>query len=137
MSFPLIFMSIFAAVGAIFATVGFVLERSERSLIDNGVRANVEVVDLVRTRGNEGGTMWKSVFEVVSGPHEGVRYTSRMATSPARHAVGHRGEGLYNPSDGRIALADGSGLRFAMIFSSLGLGLLCGLGIYILRTRSI
>ena len=113
------------AFGGLFAAVGLYTERQARALQTHGEPVDVEVVAHHPSRDGDGDVTYKTEFMVVGGNHDGARHTTSMSSNPPIGVVGERGPGYFDPTTGAIASHGSSrtSLRFAMIFSSLGLGI--------------
>lgn len=130
---------IFCVLGTVFALIGLYMEHRQNQFVDHGLRVNVRVVQMHTSRDSDGDYTYKPEFEIESGVYAGRRHTSSFSTNPPIHAVGDTGPGLYNPETGEIQ--SGKSARsigiFAILFSSLGSGILVAALVFWYRARGI
>lgn len=139
--------SVTFAVGAILGLVGVILlaiaawtALSSRHLRRDGLRADGEVIELVRKRDSDGDTTWAPVFRFATAEGQVIEVQSSLSSSPAAHAVGEPVQVLYHADAPHAARIDSF---FPMWGISLILGCMgvvfCGvalaLAVAALRTR--
>ena len=132
-----IVVAMFGLVGACLAAMGFYMEQSHRTFLRTAQPVDIEVVAMHRSRSSKGRTSYRPEFRVAFGPHRGATHRSSFSSNPPAYRVGQRAEGHYEPETGKIAIDDGSEMRFAMLFSSLGLGLMVAAAVYAARAGSL
>ncbi len=130
---------IIGILGLVFLAVGYFWERSQSGFIAEGMPVQVKVVYLHEVHDSDGGNTYKPEYEITSGVYAGKRYVGTVSSSPPVHRVGYAGPGLYDPDSGAIQSikAAKNHLLFAILFSSLGAGLLIGAALFGTRAGNL
>lgn len=123
----------FSAIGVLLLGLAFYFYSDSRSLLDEGLSAEGEVVKLLRMRSSEGGISYRPVVVFNDESGKPVEITSRVSSNPPAYSVGERVEVLYRPGQADRASIKGfvSLWLGATIAGVLGLlFVLVGLGVW-------
>lgn len=126
-SFWLLFGRIFASVGVLFLvlSIGFALTR--RDLVNNGLRTQGEVIDLIAITnerdGNTTGWTWHPKVRFVDETDRTITFISSSGSKPAAYATGEQVEVLYRKGKPHNAVIHSffSLWGMAIVFGGLGL----------------
>lgn len=139
--------SVTFAVGGIFGLVGVILlaiaawtALSSHRLRRDGLRADGEVIELVRKRDSDGGTTWAPVFRFTTAEGKVIEVQSSLSSSPASHAVGEPVQVLYRADTPHAARIDSFFPMWGISLILGGMGVVFGgvalaLAVAALRTR--
>jgi hypothetical protein len=139
-NFLRIFVPVFGLVGLVFLAVASFSIRSEIQFRTGAIRVPGIVVEMERTRGSKGETMYRPVFQFADLNDRVHKVTGSVASSPPAYDTGESVTVLYRPESPETAQLDSFmdawflPLVFGLlgsVFTSIGGGVL----IYAIRHR--
>ena len=97
----------FILFGGAFLVIATVMGRAHKRFLDRAAPVRLRVVDTVRRvrhrRSDEASSVsYRSVYEVLTGPHAGRRGTDRTGSGFKPPAKGTELDGWFDPADGSV-----------------------------------
>lgn len=89
--------------GLALIAVGLVLRHKMRSAMPPGsIPVRLRVIAVSEVRSGKDQVAWRPEFEIIDGPHKGVRRASDATSAPPVHEVGDTDDGLYDRASGAL-----------------------------------
>lgn len=117
---------ILGLLGVILLAVATWTALSSHRLQRDGLRADGEVIELVRKRDDDGDTTWAPVFRFTTADGKVIDVQSSISSAPASHAVGESVQVLYRADAPHAARIDSFFQLWGLSLIVGGLGVLFG-----------
>lgn len=126
--FWFMFGGLFATVGGLFLVLGIAFAFSSRNLVNNGLRADGEVVDLIaiasKSEGKTTGWTWHPKVRFVDETGRTITFISSSGSKPPAYNIGERAEVIYHKGKSHDAVMYNFFSLWGIPLIGAGLGLI-------------